>query len=469
MIRILSAALALCSCAHAYAATCTWTGAAADDKWSTAANWNNCAGIRPVPINTDTLVFPDTVPTADRTNTNDIVNLQPAALQFTGLNYDISGNAITLTPGATSGISVSTPAATLADHGPRFRPNITLGGTQTFTCAAGGSFLFIDGALNLNGKDLGIDGPCNTALRGAVSGAGNIKKFGTGFLYLAQGPYSYGGTTEVNNGTVYVGTDSGLGANTGSTYVMSGATLSLYLGVTVDETFFVNGGTLENFIGNNTLTDNVMLASNSKIDVLSDTTLTISGHANGGFTKEGTGTLVLNDADVAISADDGVVEATGTMGPVVINGGATFIGSGTLDGPLVLATAGILQTGTRATPGTLPGLSMSWDAIGYFRARLGKKSDRLVLSGGLSKNGAGFAQFLFRDGVTPPVAGVEYTLVEYAVQSGFEVPGNSLAYSYVGTGPGASLTGSFNVSATKISFTVSSVTSDLVFRDGLEP
>ena len=131
MIRIISAALALCACAHAYAATCTWTGGGSDDKWSTAANWNNCGGIRPVPISTDTLVFPDTVPTADRTNTNDIVNLQPAALQFTGLNYDISGNAITLTPGANSGITVSTPAATLADHGPHFRPDIKLGGTQT--------------------------------------------------------------------------------------------------------------------------------------------------------------------------------------------------------------------------------------------------------------------------------------------------------------------------------------------------
>ena len=112
---------------------------------------------------------------------------------------------------------------------------------------------------------------------------------------------------------------------------------------------------------------------------------------------------------------------------------------------------------------------MSWDPIGYFRARLGKKSDRLVLAGSLAKFAPGFAQFLFRDGVTPPTVGVEYTLVEYAVQSGFEVPTESLAYSYVGTGPGASLTGSFNVSATKITFTVSSVVSDLLFRDGVEP
>lgn len=469
MTRIFSAALALCAFAHAHAATCTWTGGGSDDKWSTAANWNNCGGIRPVPINTDTLVFPDTVPASSRTGTNDIVNLQPAALQFNGLNYDISGNAITLTPGANSGITVNTPPATLADFGPRFRPDIKLGGTQTFSCAAGGTLLSILGALNLNGKDLGIDGPCNTSLRGAVSGSGNINKFGTGFLYFSQGPYSYGGIMTVNNGTAYVGADTGLGATASSTYVEAGGTLSLYLGITTDESVFVNGGTLENFIGDNTVTGDVTFSGSSKVDVSAGTTLTINGHTSFGFIKQGAGTLVLHDADVAVSADDGIVEATGTMGPVSINAGGTFIGSGALDGPLSLAAAGILQTGTRATPGTLPGLSMAWAPIGYFRARLGKKSDRLVLVGSLAKFDPGFAQFIFADGITPPAPGVEYTLVEYAVQSGFEVPTDSLAYSYVGTGPGASLSGSFNVSATKITFTVSSVVSDLLFRDGVEP
>jgi len=467
MTRIFSAALALCACAHAYAATCTWTGAGSDDKWTTAANWNNCGGIRPVPINTDALIFPDGA--ARKTNTNDIVNLQPASLQLNGLNYDISGNSITLTPGATSGISVSTPTGTLGDLGPKFRPDIKLGGTQTFSCDAGGKFLYIYGALNLNGKDLGIDGPCYTALRGTVSGSGNIQKFGTGTLYLAQGPYTYGGIVTVNDGTVAVGADSGLGATASSTYVEAGATLSLYLGITTGESLFVNGGTLENFLSDNTVTGDVTFGGSSTVDVAADTTLTIDGHTSFGFIKQGAGTVVLHDADLALSVDDGIVEATGTMGPVAINGGGTFIGSGALDGPLALAAAGILQPGTRATPGTLPGLSMSWEPIGYFRARLGKKSDRLVLAGSLAKFDAGFAQFLFRDGVTPPEPGVEYTLVEYAVQSGFEVPGNSLAYSYVGTGPGATLTGSFNVSPTKITFTVSSVTSDLVFRDGLEP
>ncbi len=469
MIRIISAALALCACAHAYAATCTWTGGGSDDKWSTAANWNNCGGIRPVPISTDTLVFPDTVPTADRTNTNDIVNLQPAALQFTGLNYDISGNAITLTPGANSGITVSTPAATLADHGPHFRPDIKLGGTQTFSCAAGGSFLFIDGALNLNGKDLGIDGSCNTALRGAISGSGDIKKFGTGYLYFSQGPYSYGGIVTVNNGTVYVGTDSGLGATASSTYVEAGATLSLYLGVTTDESLFVNGGTLENFIGDNTVTGDVTLGSNSKVDVLPDTTLTINGIVTGGLVKQGTGTLVLNDVEnAAFIVAEGSLEATGSvMGPVVIDAGATFAGSGALTSPLVVNASGRLWIGTRASPGTLPAQILDWGPNGYIHARLGKKADRLVLGAGLFKNGDGYRHFLFADGVTPPVQGVEYTLIEYPQQSGFD-PG-SFTSTYEGTGPGASMTGTFNVSATKITFTVSSVVSDLVFRDGLEP
>lgn len=296
MIRSFSAALALFICANAHAATCTWTGAGTDNKWSSAGNWDTCQGIRAIPINTDTLIFPDGA--ARKTNTNDILNLQPASLQLNGLNYDISGNAITLTPGATSGISVNTPVGGFSDLGPRFRPDITLGGTQTFSCAAG-KFLYIDGDLNLNGKQLGIDGPCNTALRGTVFGSGDIKKFGSGFLYLQQGPYTYGGITTINGGTVYVGTDSGLGAIASSTYVEAGATLSLYLGITLAESVFVDGGTLENFISDNTVTGDVTLGSNSKVDVMPDTTLTINGLVSGGLTKQGSGTLVLNDVGSA--------------------------------------------------------------------------------------------------------------------------------------------------------------------------
>jgi hypothetical protein len=267
---------------------------------------------------------------------------------------------------------------------------------------------------------------------------------------------------------VYVGSDSGLGAIASSTYVETGATLSLYLGITLAETLFIEGGTLENFISDNTVTGDVTFSPSGKVSVFADTTLTLDGIVSGGLTKQGAGTLVMSDLVAnALVVDAGVVEATGnSIGTVVVDAGGTFVGSGTQTGPLVVYASGTLGTGTRATPGTLLGALMQWKPDGYFRARLGKKSDKLVLSGSLAKFDPGFARFIFADGVTPPVQGVEYTLVEYSVQSGLD---GALTYTYEGTGPGASLTGTLNVGATKITFTVTSVVSDLVFRDGIEP
>lgn len=474
-MRIFCAALALCACAHAHAvAVCTWTGGGTDDKWSNADNWDGCQGIRDVPINTDALIFPDGA--ARKTNTNDIVNLQPASLQLNGLNYDISGNAITLTPSATSGISVNTPSGGFSDLGPRFRPAITLGGSQTFTCTAS-KFLYIDGALNLNGKQLGIDGACNTALRGTISGIGDIDKYGNGYLYLSQGPYTYNGFVTIHGGTVYVGTDTGLGA-TGSgpaTFVESGAKLSLYLGITTGETIYLIGGTLENFLGDNTVSGDVTLADDSIVDVLSGTTLTLAGQIKSGsftetLTKKGAGTLILgNTSPVAITLiSAGTLEVDGTAGATLVQTGAALAGSGALTNTVSLLPGGKLAPGSAASPGTLTGTNLEWYGGADFKARLGSGSDRLVLSNNLSKlGGSGGYEFQFSDGHTPPKQGVEYTLVEYGGDFGFG--GNDFSYTYQGTGPGSSLTGSFGVSDTKITFTVITVESELIFRDNFEP
>lgn len=467
MIRNITAAMALAlASTSAIAATCTWTGNGADTKWSTPANWNTCGGIRDVPLNTDTLIFPDNVPTASKTNTNDLVGLQPWALQLNGLNYDISGNAITLT----TGITVNTPVGGFSDLGPRFRPDITLASGQTFTCTAG-KFLYLDGALNLNAHPLAIDGACNTALRGAVSGSGELKKFGTGSLYMQFGPYTYSGATTINAGTIYAGNASGLGT-TGSgnaTSVNSGATLSLYLGVTVGETVNLYGGTLENFLGDNTVTGEVNLFTASTVDVASGTTLKLTGPVAGApLTKVGAGTLVITNTGVVdLILDEGTVEVDGLVDGATIAAGATLSGTGNLVGTIQVLGSGTLAPGTRTSPGVLSATSLLWYADSAIRMRLGPKSDRIVLSNSLTRLGGGTYEFQFRDGSKPPVVGVEYTLVEYAGESGFDA--NTFAYSYQGTGAFTSLTGAFSVSQTKITFTPLSVVSDLIFRDGAEP
>jgi hypothetical protein len=84
----------------------------------------------------------------------------------------------------------------------------------------------------------------------------------------------------------------------------------------------------------------------------------------------------------------------------------------------------------------------------------------------VTKKGSGVFQFQFADAHTPPRPATEYTLLEYDGAAGFG--SNDFSFTYQGTGPGSSLDGGFGVSSTKITFFVSSVASDLIFRDNLE-
>ena len=58
-----------------------------------------------------------------------------------------------------------------------------------------------------------------------------------------------------------------------------------------------------------------------------------------------------------------------------------------------------------------------------------------------------------------------YTLVAFP-STDFSVA--DFSYSYVGTGPGASLDGVFELTATELRFTPAAVVSDLILRDGYE-
>jgi len=101
--------------------------------------------------------------------------------------------------------------------------------------------------------------------------------------------------------------------------------------------------------------------------------------------------------------------------------------------------------------------------------RLGKRSDRIVLTGNFAASGSEAHQFLFVDGDTPPQPGDQYTLVEYAGSFGLDAAGDlNSVYVYQGTGAGAAVTGTFSVGLNALRFTVTAVTSDLVFRSGLE-
>jgi hypothetical protein len=90
-------------------------------------------------------------------------------------------------------------------------------------------------------------------------------------------------------------------------------------------------------------------------------------------------------------------------------------------------------------------------------------SDQLVVAS-FNRIGTGF-EFQFLDGATPPVPGVAYTLVSFTLTN---FAAGDFSFTYAGTGPGSSMTGTFAMTATQLQFTPATVVSDLVFHDGFE-
>lgn len=470
MMRIwlgLLALLACCTEAHAFA-TCTWTGAGANANWSNPDNWDTCGGIRAVPLDTDTLVFPQGAPDPSKTNTNDLVNLKPAAIELADDKYDISGNSITLSTSLTANTAVGL-------SGPKFAPAITLGSGATFACETG-YFLYLTGGLNLGSYGAVFEGACNTSLKGPISGSGGLYKYGSGTLYLQTGANTYTGTTTINGGTIYVGTGSALGASgpANGTTIKTTTSLTLYLGITLPESLNLNGGTLDNFLGDNRVTGDVSVTAESYVKAASGTTLRIAGPLNGNdnkLNKVGLGNVVIENAGSVgyLVVGGGVLEFNGTSAGGLVSLG-TLGGKFNMINTMILAAGGRISPGSAggANPGVAYGTIFGWTGGGVMQMQLGAKADLLSLGNGFYKSGSGTYAFDFRDGSTPPKIGVTYPLITFVTPpSGFDA--SSFVFSYTGTGAGSGMAGSFGLTSNALTFTPSAVNSDLIFRDGVEP
>jgi autotransporter-associated beta strand protein len=456
-----------CNEVHAFA-TCTWTGGdGANFNWNNADNWDTCGGIRSVPLDTDTLVFPDSAPTASKTNTNDLVNLKPATIQLGGQAYNISGNAITLSTAITAdtGAGIS---------GPKFAPAINLSSGATFSCQAG-FFLYVTGALNLNTFGFAVDGPCNTSIKGPISGSGGLFKYGSGALYLQTGANTYTGATTINNGTIYAGSDNVLGAAGpgNATTIKTTASLTLYLDVSIPESLNLDGGTLDNYLGDNRVTGGVSLISESFVSAAAGTRLTLAGPLAGNalkLNKIGAGTVVIEDASNIgyLAVGGGVLELNGDADGGSINPG-TLSGKGPMTNTLVLNSGARMSPGSAGgkNPGTFSGIRFNWQNDGICEFQLGNRADQIALSVGFSKVGSGTYEFEFHDGSTPPKVGVAYPLITFTSPPNFLV--SDFSFTYLGTGQGSVLTGTFALTANALTFTPAIVASDLIFRDGVDP
>ncbi|WP_040847892.1 autotransporter-associated beta strand repeat-containing protein, partial [Nitrospirillum viridazoti] len=264
----------------------------------------------------------------------------------------------------------------------------TLSITDNTNLGSGG--LTLDGStLTLTGTTVTLSGnillstgggtisTANTlTLSGVISGTGNLTKTGTGTLILS-GANTYTGTTTISAGKLEAATSGALGSSTGGTTIASAGTLLIDDGVTIADAVSTAGNgslTLNTSTGSATVSGNVTLTADARLNVNGTGTLTLSGTLGGAFTlykNVGTGTLVLSGSNSGASTNLNI--ATGTLsiagqsnlagGTLTLNGGALAVtGSGvTVSKAITLGTGG--GTINNAADVTLSGVISSTGSL----------------------------------------------------------------------------------------------------------
>ena len=202
--QILFSLLLLCLLTFAVgttrAATLRWTGGhATSSDWSRGANWDTGTA----PANDDTLVFP--AGAARLSNNNDLTGLRVAVIRFTGAGggYTLSGNGVNVTDGIS--------AINIGGANTNALARVTLGGAASFTVAQPGTLLLIESEVRLNGNNLTVDSAGELIVRGVISGNGNIRKIGFGYLALGGvAGNTFAGDVFVDAGQFFMGKLAGL-------------------------------------------------------------------------------------------------------------------------------------------------------------------------------------------------------------------------------------------------------------------
>ncbi len=213
---------------------------------------------------------------------------------------------------------------------------------------------------------------------GSISGTGAVDKTGAGVLTLAPAAASgntYSGGTTIDQGTIAVGADNALGANTGGLTFNSGTlqlTTSFDLAGTRAITLAAGGGT---------------------IDTQSfDTTLSQAVSGTGALTKAGSGSLLMTGVSTYSGA---TTVAAGTLAigdathasAALTGGGATTVASGATLGGYGSVTGAVTNNGTLAVANAVP--SFASEGNGAFSINGSLVNAGLVQIGGPAAGGVG--------------------------------------------------------------------------------
>jgi fibronectin-binding autotransporter adhesin len=360
-------------------ATLTWQG-------DLNGNWG--AGTVGVDTNWDTNTLPQSgdilffsqPPGANKTNTNDIPNLDLLELHVFGPDYVVNVNSLTVESLSIFGGTVDSGFGVLTLNG-----NVTAG--QSFSGASavlkGGLAL---GALTRTftvGDSAGVAD--DLVIDAIVEGTGGLVKAGAGRMRL-NAANTYVGATAVNAGSLALGVNEAI-ANASALNIAGGATLALN---DFQETVgSLNGG------------GNLVLDSGDFITGAANTSTTFSGAITGSessaFRKVGTGTLTLSGNSTefsgAFNVDGGTVWVNANLDncTVTVGAGGTLGGTGPT-GPITVANGGVLSPGASAgTLSTIGSVALTTGSI--IRAEIngttaGTSYDRLSTMGAVDLDGA---------------------------------------------------------------------------------
>ncbi|MFM0209329.1 autotransporter domain-containing protein [Paraburkholderia sediminicola] len=213
---------------------------------------------------------------------------------------------------------------------------------------------------------------------GSISGTGAVDKTGAGVLTLAPAAATgntYSGGTTIDQGTIAVGADNALGANTG--------------GLTF------NGGTLQlttsfDLAGTRAIT---LAAGGGTIDMQSfNTALAQAVSGTGALTKAGSGSLLMTglstySGPTTVAAGSLAIGDATHTGAALTGGGATTVASGATLGGYGSVTGAVTNSGTLAVANAVPLLAS--EGTGAFSINGSLVNAGLVQIGGPAAAGVG--------------------------------------------------------------------------------
>jgi len=298
-----------------------WTGAGANNNWSTNPNWNNAAP----GLTGDSVTFAGNTrltPDQDANYSVTGVSFAPGAGSF--VLGSTSGSTLTLAAGS-GVVNDSANAQTVSVP-------ITQGAAQTYNAAAGN--LVINQALTKSGNLVIVTGVANTVLGGPISDSGSLFKRGSGALTitnnsnwdLAQassggftGPFiAQAGVVTFKNGTTHAVTGElvigGLIANGGAgnnaAVVVDNATVNVSGWLSIGRGNGIGGVSSDLVLTNGA----IVTAGNAS-----------AGYNAGNVANKPKGSVTLHDtSSLTINGDFHVAEGAGANFNITLNGSSTL-------------------------------------------------------------------------------------------------------------------------------------------------